>query len=62
MTYVTDLSALMYLISMVTDQWSEEYVLFLLDTIENPPDEDEEEQIPDAFLNMILSFNQHFQG
>ena len=44
------------------DQWSEEYVLFLLDCIENPPEEDEEEQVADAFLNMILSFNQHFKG
>ena len=44
------------------DQWDEEYVLFLLDCIESPPEEDEEEQVPDAFLNMILSFNQHFKG
>jgi hypothetical protein len=44
------------------DQWDEEYVLFLLDCIESPPEEDEEDQVPDAFLNMILSFNQHFQG
>lgn len=36
------------------------YVLFLLDTIENPPPDDLEEQLPDAFLNMVLSFNQHF--
>ena len=44
------------------DQWDDEYVLFLLDCIERPPEEDEEDQIPDAFLNMILSFNQHFTG
>ena len=44
------------------DQWDEEYLLFLLDCIERPPVEDEEEQVPDAFLNMILSFNQHFKG
>ena len=37
-------------------------MLFLLDCIENPPEEDEEEQVADAFLNMILSFNQHFKG
>ena len=36
--------------------------MFLLDCIERPPEEDEEEQVPDAFLNMILSFNQHFKG
>ena len=33
-----------------------------MDTIESPLREDEEEQIPDAFLNVILSFNQHFTG
>ena len=33
-----------------------------MDTIEAPPDEDTEDQIPDAFLNVILSFNQHFTG
>ena len=37
-------------------------MLFLLETIENPLLEDEEERVPDAFLNMILAFNQHFPG
>ena len=36
------------------------YVMFLLDSIENPPSEDYEDQVPDAFLNMVLAFNQHF--
>jgi hypothetical protein len=44
----------------VYDQWSESYISFLMDTIEDPPEEDEQDQIPDAFLNIILSFNQHF--
>ena len=36
---------------------------FLLETVEEPPAEDDEEDaLPDAFINMILSFNQHFQG
>ena len=35
-------------------------MIFLLDTIESPPEEDDEEQLPDAFLNMVLAFNQHF--
>ena len=47
---------------LCVDQWSEDYVLFLLETIENPLLEDEEERVPDAFLNMILAFNQHFPG
>lgn len=33
-----------------------------MDTIESPPEEDTRDQIPDAFLNVILSFNQHFTG
>lgn len=33
-----------------------------MDTIESPPEEDTHDQIPDAFLNVILSFNQHFTG
>lgn len=37
-----------------------EYIKFLLDTIETPPPDDVEEQLPDAFLNMVLAFNQHF--
>ena len=53
---------LSFLPPSLLDQWSDEYVRFLLETVEDPPMEDEEEQIPDAFLNMILSFNQHFPG
>ena len=44
------------------DQWNEEYISFLLDTIESPPEQDTDEQLPDAFLNVLLSFNQHFSG
>lgn len=38
-----------------------DYVLFLLDTIEQPPPSDKHEALPDAFMNIILAFNQHFQ-
>lgn len=48
------------MVSMTPDQWDVDYVLFLMDTIEDPPPEDVEEQLPDAFLNMVLAFNQHF--
>ena len=37
-----------------------DYIMFLLDSIESPPSDDYEEQLPDAFLNMVLAFNQHF--
>ncbi len=45
---------------MLADQWDVNYVMFLLDAIEEPPAHDHEEQLPDAFLNMVLAFNQHF--
>ena len=43
-----------------TDQWDEDYVLFLMEKIEDPPGEDIEDQLPDSFVNMLLAFNQHF--
>jgi hypothetical protein len=44
----------------VYDQWSEDYISFLMDTIESPPEEDTDDLLPDAFLNVLLAFNQHF--
>ena len=46
----------------ISDQWNNEFVHFLLDNIENPPDSDIEDEIPDVFVNTLLSFNQHFEG
>lgn len=43
------------------DQWDLEYVKFILETIENPPDSDIDDELPDVFLNVLLSFNQHFE-
>ena len=43
------------------DQWNVDFVKFLLDNIEDPPDSDTEDELPDVFLNVILSFNQHFE-
>jgi hypothetical protein len=37
-----------------------DFVSFLFDLIENPPDTDVEEQIPDLFLNLILAYNLQF--
>lgn len=33
---------------------------FLFDNIEYPPDTDLDEQIPDLFLNLVISFNLQF--
>ena len=44
----------------LSDQWSEDFVLYLMETIEEPPDEDLEDQLPDSFVNLLLAFNQHF--
>ncbi|XP_014209970.1 NCK-interacting protein with SH3 domain isoform X1 [Copidosoma floridanum] len=42
------------------EQLGTEFVTFLLDLIENPPDTDLEDQIPDLFINLILSYNLQF--
>ncbi|CAG9830828.1 unnamed protein product [Diabrotica balteata] len=36
------------------------FLAFILDNIEYPPDTDLDEQIPDLFLNLIISFNLQF--
>ncbi|KAJ8975277.1 hypothetical protein NQ317_013677 [Molorchus minor] len=36
------------------------FLAFVLDNIEYPPDTDLDEQIPDLFLNLIISFNLQF--
>jgi len=45
-----------------TDQFSVEYVTFLLDTIEASASDSSKEEVADSFLNLLLSFNQHFEG
>jgi len=47
---------------MFTDQFSVEYITFLLDTIEASASDDSQEELADSFLNLLLSFNQHFEG
>ncbi|XP_071807661.1 NCK-interacting protein with SH3 domain-like [Asterias amurensis] len=42
------------------DQLNEDFVRFLLNNIEDPPPEDESEQLPDLFVNLVLAFNLHF--
>lgn len=37
-----------------------QFLSFLVDNIEYPPDTDLDEQIPDLFLNLIISFNLQF--
>lgn len=37
-----------------------EFISFLFELIEHPPDTDVEEQIPDKFLNFILAYNLQF--
>lgn len=36
------------------------FLCFILDNIEYPPDTDLDEQIPDLFLNLTVSFNLQF--
>lgn len=44
------------------DQWNVDFITELLDLVEEPPEVDTEDQVPDSIVNVILSFNQHFQG
>lgn len=44
----------------VYDQFDVYYVTFLLDTIESSAADSSMEEIADGFLNLLLSFNQHF--
>nr|XP_012229335.1 PREDICTED: NCK-interacting protein with SH3 domain isoform X1 [Linepithema humile] len=42
------------------EQLGPDFISFLLDLIETPPDTDLEDQIPDLFVNLILSYNLQF--
>ena len=44
------------------DQWNVDFITELLDLVEEPPEVDTEDQVPDSIVNVILSFNQHFPG
>ena len=35
---------------------------FVIEAIESAPDDDQGEQLVDAFVPLILAFNQHFVG
>lgn len=48
------------IISFITEQLGSDFIAFVLDLIENPPDMDLEDQIPDLFVNLILSYNLQF--
>ena len=44
------------------ETWNTEFVLFLLDMVENPLEEDDEERLLDCALGVVLAFNYHFPG
>jgi len=43
-------------------QFNDDFVDFVLNTIEDPPDNDIDDQVSDTLIGMLLSFNQHFKG
>ena len=43
-------------------QFNEKFVDFVLDTIEDPPENDADDQVSDALVAMLLSFNKHLKG
>lgn len=50
-----------FFIVSFTEQLGSDFISFLLDLIEAPPDTDLEDQIPDLFVNLILSYNLQFR-
>lgn len=44
----------------ISDLLGTSFLNFLLDMIEEPPVMDEEDQIPELFVNLILSYNLQF--
>ena len=51
-----------YICMHALDQFDVQYVTFMLDTIESSAADGSMEDIADGFLNLLLSFNQHFSG
>lgn len=45
---------------MFSEHLGVDFAAFLFDIIESPPDTDVEEQLPDMFLNLVLSYNLQF--
>lgn len=45
----------------ITEQLGVEFAQFLLELIENPPETDVDEQIPDLFLTLLLAYNLQFE-
>ncbi|XP_050558794.1 NCK-interacting protein with SH3 domain isoform X2 [Spodoptera frugiperda] len=43
------------------EQLGVDFALFLLELIENPPETDVDEQIPDLFLTLVLAYNLQFE-
>ncbi len=52
----------MFILIFISDIFTVDFVNFLLDKIDSPPENDEDEQIPDLFVNLILAYNLHFRG
>lgn len=44
------------------EQLGVEFAEFLLELIENPPETDVDEQIPDLFLTLLLAYNLQFEN
>ena len=52
-----------YYLQLITEYLNKQFVEYLVNTVEDPPcSADDEESVVNAFVTLILSFNQHFQG
>ena len=43
-------------------QLNDGFIEFVLNMIEDPPDNDCDDQVADSLIGLLLSFNQHFKG
>jgi hypothetical protein len=49
-------------LSFVPEHLRSDFIIFLLNIVENPPDTDVNETLPDTMINLILAFNFQFDN
>lgn len=59
--YLLDLLEYTTLSKFISEQLGVDFAQFLLNLIENPPETDVDEQIPDLFLTLLLAYNLQFE-
>ena len=52
----------LFVLFLLSEHLGSDFIDFLLNHIENPPDTDVEDQVPDLFIALILSYNLQFKN